>query len=83
MDIEEHYSQLLGIHSSWQITHVNLKMQEQRVDIEIEYADDEGPCSECGAISPKHDDRKRRSWLPPGYDAVCYLPTLRVTEGSL
>ena len=31
MDIEEHYGQLLGIHIPWQITHVDLKMQEQRV----------------------------------------------------
>jgi transposase len=37
-------------------------VQEQRVDIEIEYADDVGACPECGAISPKHDSRKRRSW---------------------
>jgi transposase len=62
MDIEEHYSQLLGIHSPWIISHVDLKVQEQRVDIEIEYADDVGACPECGAISPKHDSRKKRSW---------------------
>jgi hypothetical protein len=37
MDNEEHYSQLLGIHSPWLISHVDLKMHEQRVDIEIEY----------------------------------------------
>jgi hypothetical protein len=36
MDIEEHYGQLLGIHSPWIISHVDLKVQEQRVDIEIE-----------------------------------------------
>ena len=62
MEIEEHYSQLLGIHSPWSISQVDLKMHEQRVDIEIEYADDVGPCPECGAMCPKHDDRKRRSW---------------------
>lgn len=62
MDIEEHYGQLLGIHTPWLISHVELKMQEQRVDIEIEYADDVGLCPECGALCPKHDDRKRRSW---------------------
>ncbi len=62
MEIEEHYRYLLGIQSPWQISDVDLSIQENRVDIEIEYADDEGPCPECGAISPKHDDRNRRSW---------------------
>jgi transposase len=85
MDIEEHYSQLLGIHSPWQISHVDLKMQEQRVDIEIEYADDEGPCPECGTICPKHDERKRRSWrhLDTMQFATylhCELPRVRCKE---
>ena len=85
MDIEEHYSQLLGIHSPWQISHVDLKMQEQRVDIEIEYAADEGPCPECGTICPKHDDRKRRSWrhLDTMQFATylhCELPRVRCKE---
>lgn len=62
MDIEEHYGQLLGIHSPWKISEVDLKIDEQRVDINIEYDDDVGPCPECGAQSPKHDDRKKRSW---------------------
>lgn len=62
MEIEDHYHHLLGIHSPWQISGVDLKFQEQRVDIDIEYADDEGPCPECGAVSPKHDNRNQRSW---------------------
>jgi len=62
MEIEEHYSHLLGIHSPWQISGVDLKMQEQRVDIAIEYADDVGPCPECGAMSPKRGDRHKWSW---------------------
>ena len=62
MEIEEHYNHLLGIQSPWQISDVDLDIQEQRVDIDIEYADDVGPCPECGAISPKHDDRNKRSW---------------------
>lgn len=37
-------------------------MQDQRVDIVIEYTDDQGPCPECGAICPKHDGRKKRTW---------------------
>ena len=62
MDIEEHYGQLLGIHSPWEISTVDLNMPELRVDIEIGYTAVSGACPECGAISPKHDDRKQRSW---------------------
>jgi len=62
MDIEEHYSQLLGVNSPWDIHSVDLNMTEQRVDIVIEYTDIEGPCPECGALCPKHDDRKARTW---------------------
>ena len=62
MDIEEHYSQLLGINSPWDIHSVDLNMEEQRVDIVIEYTDTEGPCPECGVLCPKHDDRKERTW---------------------
>jgi len=62
MDIEEHYAKLLGLESPWLISDVKLDILGQRVDIEIEYASAEGPCPECGAISPKHDDRAKRTW---------------------
>jgi len=52
MEIEEHYNHLLGIQSPWQISGVDLNIQEQRADIDIEYADDVGLCPESGAISP-------------------------------
>jgi len=48
MELEEHYGQLLGITSPWEIYRVELKLEAQRVDIWIEYTDDEGPCPECG-----------------------------------
>ncbi len=62
MKIEEYYNQLLGIDTPWEISQVVLKIQGQRVDIEIEYTDDEGPCPICGSLSPKRDDRKRHNW---------------------
>ena len=62
MEVEDHYSLLLGIHTPWEISSVDLKMQVQRVDIVVEYNDDTGPCPECEAISPKHDDRIPRTW---------------------
>ena len=62
MEIEEHYSQLLGTQAPWEISKVDLDMSAHRVDIEIEYTDVTGVCPECGANCPKHDDRKPRSW---------------------
>ncbi len=40
MELEEHYGQLLGVKSPWKIASVDPKMQDQRVDIVIEYTDD-------------------------------------------
>ncbi|WP_419650111.1 hypothetical protein, partial [Thiolapillus sp.] len=37
MKLEEHYSQLLGINSPWEIYDVELKVDESRLDIWIEY----------------------------------------------
>lgn len=62
MEIEEHYSQLLGVHTPWSISGVDLNIQEHKVDIQIDYEDVEGPCPECGAMSPKHDLRNKRTW---------------------
>jgi len=62
MEIEAHYSLLLGINSPWEISSVDLLMDQQKVDIVIEYTADQGVCPECGTMRTKHDDRKARSW---------------------
>ena len=62
MEIEAHYGQLLGVHSPWDISSVDLNLGEQKVDIIVEYTDTEGLCPECGATCPKHDDRQARTW---------------------
>ncbi len=62
MELEEHYGQLLGVETPWDISSIDLNMQDHCVDVVIEYTDDQGPCPECGTICPKHDDRKKRTW---------------------
>ena len=62
MEIEDHYSQLLGTQAPWEISKIDLDMSAHRVDIQIEYTGVTGACPECGANCPKHDDRKPRSW---------------------
>lgn len=85
MNIEEHYGKLLGIESPWSIFDVKLDLIGQRVDIEIEYTDDTGPCPECGVTCPKHDARDMRSWrhLDTMQFATylhCSLPRVRCKE---
>lgn len=85
MELEEHYSQLLGIHSPWRIGTVDLKLGEQRLDITVEYDDDQCACPECGNRCPKHDDREMRTWrhLDTMQFATylhCQLPRARCKE---
>ena len=61
MEIEDHYKQLLGIESPWEIHSVDLNLDGQRVDITIEYTDDEGHCPECGAVCARYDVRQSRT----------------------
>ena len=62
MEIEDHYALLLGLHSPWEISSVQLSTTANRVDIVVEYSDNTGVCPECGVLSPKHDDRESRTW---------------------
>ncbi|VAW71259.1 hypothetical protein MNBD_GAMMA10-1547, partial [hydrothermal vent metagenome] len=62
MEIEDHYAQLLGTNSPWEISSVDLSIEKQQVDINIEYDDNEGLCPECATLCKKHDDRKQRTW---------------------
>ena len=83
MELEEHYAALLGISSPWEIYRVDLKLEEQRVDIVIEYTDDEGLCPECGACCPKYDERKERTWRHLDTMQFSHLFSLRSTKGSM
>lgn len=85
MEIEAHYGQLLGIHTPWEISRVDLDIALQQVDINIEYTSDRGECPECGIQCKKHDDRKMRTWRH--LDTMqfstllhCHLPRVRCKE---
>ncbi len=85
MEIEDHYGLLLGINSPWEISSVDLDLVAQKVDVIIEYTDDKGACPECGVISPKHDDRKERTWrhldtMQFATQLHCKLPRVRCKD---
>ena len=62
MEVTEHYALLLGIHAPWEISDVDLRLEQHRVDVVIEYTGDEGVCPDCGTASPRYDLRQNRTW---------------------
>ncbi len=85
MEVEDHYAMLLGINSPWEISGVDLKLDQLQVDVNIEYTADNGPCPECGTVCPKHDNREMRTWrhldtMQFSTQLPCQLPRVRCDE---
>jgi transposase len=57
-----HYAQLLGLPAPWEVTKVNLHLDELRVDIEVSYASQSGCCPECGKLCKVYDSSPVRRW---------------------
>ena len=56
--LAQHHSQLLGLTSPWQITDVTVTLEDQRIDITIEWpAGMPVPCPECGKTKEIQDHR--------------------------
>lgn len=85
MEVEDHYAMLLGVNSPWQIAKVDLKLDQQQVDIDIEYTANDGVCPECSTLCPKHDDRKSRTWrhldtMQFATQLHCQIPRIKCPE---
>ena len=62
-ELEAHYGQLLGLESPWEVTSVDLKMEEQRVDIALTHKrGSRVNCPECGDKCAVHDHSPERTW---------------------
>ena len=63
MNDKELYRQILGIVTPWKISKIDLDMDQDRVDIYLEwpYLKD-GVCPECGKACKIHDRREERIW---------------------
>jgi transposase len=61
--VAAHYGLLLGIKSPWQVKRVDLKLEQQRVDVDVAH-DPSAPvsCPECGRTCPRHDHAPERQW---------------------
>lgn len=62
MDLNQHYSQLLGLGDEWKVADVMLSMGAKRVDIYIEYAAKSAQCPHCGKLFGVHDQQDERTW---------------------
>lgn len=58
----EHYEELLGLKSPWQVTSVDLSVNSLRVDIFIEHIGETVYCPECLTSLPIYDRSPERSW---------------------
>ena len=62
------YTQILGIQPPWEIDHINLDMEQERVDVYVEWpAKEDAPCPICqkeqkDTLCKIHDRRKERVW---------------------
>lgn len=61
--VAAHYGLLLGIKSPWQVTRVALKLENQRVDVEVEHDGSAAVvCPQCGRSCPRYDHAPERQW---------------------
>jgi transposase len=56
------YTQILGISSPWEVTKVDLNIEDEEIVIEISYKSAKGICPECGTVCSVHDHREERRW---------------------
>ena len=63
MNEKELYTQILGVSSPWKIKNVNLDVNQNRIDIYIEWPyGEKGVCPVCHEPARIHDRKKERTW---------------------
>lgn len=62
-ELQQHYAQLLGIGSPWEVKTVELKLAERKVEIELGWQwGAAAKCPECGRECSIHDCAPERTW---------------------
>jgi len=63
MDDKELYRQILGVVAPWNIKKIDLALEQDRVDIYLEWPKlKDGTCPECEKTCKVHDRRTERTW---------------------
>jgi transposase len=61
--LQRHYALLLGIGSPWEVKTVELKLQERKVEIQLDWQwGADAQCPECGRKCSIHDRAPERTW---------------------
>jgi transposase len=62
-ELEKHYALLLGVGSPWEVKAVELKLEDKKVEIELEWQwGAAAQCPECGQECSIHDSAPERTW---------------------
>lgn len=62
-ELQKHYAQLLGVSSPWEVKHVELKLEQKRVEIALDWQwGTAAACPECGRPCAIHDCAPERTW---------------------
>ena len=62
-ELQKHYALLLGVGSPWEVQHVELKLAEKQVAIELSWQwGAAAQCPECGQECSMHDSAPERTW---------------------
>jgi len=61
-DLQQHYSQLLGLGTDWEVSDVSLEMDANRVLIELVYVGSQLSCPDCGTGCSRADTAPKRRW---------------------
>ena len=61
--VAAHYGLLLGIRSPWQVRRVDLRLQANRVEVDVEHdAEAAVACPQCGRTCARYDHAPARQW---------------------
>jgi transposase len=61
-ELTKHYSMLLGLDHAWQVTNVQLTMEDKLVEIRLGHSGQALFCPDCGGQCPRHDYGPERTW---------------------
>ena len=62
-ELQRHYAMLLGVKSPWEVKDVQLKLDDQKVEIELGWQwGSDAACPECGRKCSMHDCAPERTW---------------------
>jgi transposase len=60
--LSTHYAQLLGLDDSWRVDAVELRLDERRVEVRLDYVGTRVSCPECGVSCGLADHAEERRW---------------------